>query len=64
MVLLLGAVVIGAVLCIEFRFDPPAWIVMLLWPTVTLPLVVMLMRPLKVALIVQRYRHRAAEMGL
>lgn len=63
-ILLLGAVVIGAVFWVEFRFNPPGWVHLLLWPTVTIPLAVLLMRPLKAALIVQQYRHRAAEMGL
>jgi len=63
-VLLLGAVVIGAALWVEFRFNLPGSIHLLLWPTVTIPLAVLLMCPLKAALIVQQYRHRAAEMGL
>jgi len=49
---------------VEFRFNPPGWVHLLLWPTVTIPLAVLLMRPLKAALIVQQDRHRAAEMGL
>ncbi len=62
-ILVLGAVMMGAVFFVEFRFNPPAWIHLLLWPTLTIPLAILLMRPLKAALIMQHYRHRAPEMG-
>jgi uncharacterized protein (DUF983 family) len=35
-----------------------------LWPIVTVPLAIALMRPLKAALVALQFRHRASEMGL
>lgn len=60
--LVLGALIMGLVLWVEFRFNPLAWVHAVLWPLVTVPLAIGLMRPLKAALIVQQYRHRASEM--
>ena len=58
----LGAIIMAAVLWVEFQFNLPAWVHLVTWPTVTIPAAVLLMRPLKAALIVQSYRHRAVEM--
>lgn len=63
-ILVLGAVIVGLVLWVEFRFHPPAWVHAVLWPVITIPLAIGLMRPLKAALIAQQYRHRASEMEL
>ncbi len=63
-ILLLGAIIMAAVFWVEFRFNPPAWVHLVIWPTVTIPAAILLMRPLKAALIMQHYRHRAAEIGL
>ncbi len=62
LVLMLGAVIAGMVLWVEFRFHPPAWVHAAIWPIVAIPLSIGLMRPLKAALIAQQYRHRASEM--
>jgi uncharacterized protein (DUF983 family) len=35
-----------------------------LWPVVTIPLAVLMMRPAKAALVALQYRHRSSEMGL
>lgn len=64
LILVLGAVVVALVLWVEFRFHPSPWVHAVLWPTVTIPLAILLMRPLKAALIAQQYRHRASEMEL
>ncbi len=63
-ILVLGAFVVAMAFWVEFRFEPPLWVHALLWPVVTIPLAVLLMRPAKAALIAQQYRHRSAEMGL
>jgi uncharacterized protein (DUF983 family) len=63
-ILLLGAIVIGLVFWVEFRFSPPLWLHAVLWPVVTIPLAVLMMRPAKAALVALQYRHRATEMGL
>ncbi len=63
-ILLLGAIVVGLAFWVEFRFNPPLWVHILLWPLVITPLALLLMRPLKAGLIAQQYHHRASEMGL
>jgi len=63
-IMVLGAFVVGMAFWVEFRFNPPLWVHVILWPFVTIPLAILLMRPAKAALIAQQYRHRASEMGL
>jgi uncharacterized protein (DUF983 family) len=63
-IMVLGAFVVGLAFWVEFRFNPPLWVHVILWPVVTIPLAILLMRPAKAALIAQQYRHRASEMGL
>jgi len=64
LILVLGAVIVALALWVEFRFHPSPWVHAVLWPTITIPLAILLMRPLKAALIAQQYRHRASEMEL
>jgi uncharacterized protein (DUF983 family) len=61
-ILLLGAVLVGGAVWVEFRFEPPLWVHAVLWPLVALPGAVAVMRPAKAALVALQYRHRAAEM--
>jgi uncharacterized protein (DUF983 family) len=63
-ILVLGTVVVGLAFWVEFRFEPPLWVHALLWPAVTLPLALLMIRPLKAALVALQFRHRASEMGL
>jgi uncharacterized protein (DUF983 family) len=63
-IFVLGAVVVGLAFWVEFRFSPPLWVHAVLWPIVTVPLAIALMRPLKAALVALQFRHRASEMGL
>ena len=63
-ILALGAIVVGLAFWVEFRFEPPLWAHALLWPAITLPLAILMMRPLKAALVALQFRHRASEMGL
>jgi uncharacterized protein (DUF983 family) len=63
-ILLLGAIVVGLAFWVEFRFSPPLWLHAILWPVVTVPLAVLMMRPAKAALVALQYRHRSTEMGL
>ncbi len=59
-----GAIVVGLAFWVEFRFEPPLWIHVIIWPLVTVPLTIALMRPLKAALVALQYKHRSSEMGL
>jgi len=63
-ILVLGTVIVGLAFWVEFSFNPPLWLHVVLWPLVTIPLAIVLMRTAKAALIAQQYRHRSAEMGL
>jgi uncharacterized protein (DUF983 family) len=63
-IMVLGAIVIGLAFWVEFRFEPPLWVHAVLWPTVTLPLAILITRPVKAALVAAQFRHRPSEMGL
>jgi len=63
-ILVLGAVVVIMAFWVEFRFSPPLWVHAVLWPVVTIPLAILLMRPAKAALVALQFRHGASEMGL
>ena len=63
-ILVLGAIIVGLAFWTEFRFHPPLWLHAILWPLVTIPLAIAMIRPTKAALIALQYRHRATEMGL
>ena len=63
-ILLLGAIIVTLAFWVEFRFSPPLWVHAVLWPVITVPLAVLLMRPAKAALIALQFRYRSREMGL
>lgn len=63
-IMVLGAIVIGLAFWVEFRFNPPLWVHAILWPVVTVPLAVLLTRPMKAALVALQFRTRPNEMGL
>ena len=45
----LATVVVALAFWVEFRFSPPPWVHAVLWPAVTLPLAILMMRALKAA---------------
>src|SRR5206468_4237956 len=57
-ILILGALVVGLAIWVEIVFAPPIWVQMLLWLPVTLGGAILMLRPLKAALIALQYRHR------
>jgi uncharacterized protein (DUF983 family) len=63
-IMVLGAIVMILAFWVEFRFEPPLWVHAILWPVVTLPLAILIMRPVKAALVAAQFRHRPHEMGL
>jgi uncharacterized protein (DUF983 family) len=63
-ILVLGAIIVGLAFWSAFRFHPPLWVHAILWPLITIPLAIAMIRPVKAALIAIQYRHRASEMGL
>ena len=62
-ILVLGAIIVFLAFWVEIRFEPPLWVHAIIWPLVTIPAAILMMRPAKAALIAQQYRYRAAEMG-
>jgi uncharacterized protein (DUF983 family) len=60
-IMIVGFIVVGLALFVEFTFAPPYWLHALLWIPLILILSFGLLRPLKGFLIAQTYRHRAAE---
>lgn len=63
-IMVLGAIVICMAFWVEFHFIPPLWVHVILWPAVTLPLAVLITRPVKAALVAAQFRTRPSEMGL
>lgn len=64
LIMVLGAFVVGMAIWVEFHFSPPLWVHAVLWPIVTIPLAILIMRPMKAALVAAQFRHRPHEMGL
>lgn len=59
--MIVGFVVVGLALYVEFTFAPPLWVHAILWIPLILVLAIGMLRPLKGFLIYQQYRHRARE---
>lgn len=64
LILVLGFLMVGLAVWVEFTFSPPLWVHALLWPTLTIPLAIIMMRPLKAFLVAQQFRYRPDTMGL
>ena len=59
--LIIGALVTGLALWVEFTFHPPFWVHVALWVPVTAGLVTWGLRASKAALLVAEYKRRAVE---
>lgn len=59
--MIVGFIVVGLALFVEFTFHPPYWLHALIWVPLILGLSIGMLRPLKGLMIAQQYRHRAAE---
>ena len=60
-ILILGFLVLGAALIVEFKIGPPVWVHVVLWGLLTPLLAFFLLRLLKATLIAQQYKHKAQE---
>ena len=60
-ILVVGALVCGAALYVEFTWSPPIWVHVLLWAPAIAVLTIFFLRVIKAALLVLQYRHRAGE---
>jgi uncharacterized protein (DUF983 family) len=63
-IMVLGAIIVGLAFWTEFHFAPPVWVHAVVWPVVTVPLAILMIRSAKAGLIAMQFRHRASEMGL
>lgn len=60
-IFILGFLVLGGALIVEFKFGPPVWVHILLWGVLTPALAFGLLRTIKGLLIAQQYKHQAEE---
>ncbi len=60
-ILILGFLVLGGALWVEFTFGPPAWVHAVLWGLATPLVAVGLLRFLKATLIALQFHHKAEE---
>jgi uncharacterized protein (DUF983 family) len=58
---ILGFLILGGALLLEFKVGPPVWVHILLWGVATPILAFLLLRVLKATLIALQYRHKAEE---
>ncbi len=60
-IFILGFVILGGALLVEFRLGPPVWVHIVLWGLLTPLLAFFLLRVLKATLIALQYKHQAEE---
>jgi uncharacterized protein (DUF983 family) len=60
-ILILGGLVLGGALLVEFKFRAPAWVQVGLWGVLTPLLAFALLRLLKATLIALQYKHKAEQ---
>lgn len=60
-ILILGALVMPLVFWVEFSFEPPLWVHILIWPIVVGGGAIGLLRPMKGVLVALQFHHQAAE---
>ena len=62
--IVLGAIIVGAAFWVDMRFAPPLWVHAVIWPPVTGVLAVVMTRYIKAFFTVQQYHTRRDEMGV
>lgn len=60
-IMILGFLILGSALIVEFKLNPPLWLHVVLWTPVTLVVALGLLRPLKAVLIALQYHHKAGQ---
>jgi len=60
--IVLGAIIVGAAFWVDFHFQPPLWVHAIIWPPVTGVLVVLMTRYIKSFFAAQQYNTRRSEM--
>ena len=61
MIMIAGAIVVGAALIVEVKYQPPFWVHAALWLPLTLAVTLWPLRAIKSLLIALQYHHKAAE---
>jgi uncharacterized protein (DUF983 family) len=59
-IFILGFLVLGLALYVQFKFDPPLWLLLGIAAPVTLGLAIGLLKPLKATLIALQFKNKAA----
>ena len=62
-ILIESAVLVALAFWVEFRFNPPLLVHIILWPLLAIPGAILMMRPVKAFLVAQQFRNRPEEMG-
>ena len=62
--MVLGAMIVGGALWLDFTYEPPLWVHALIWPPLIVVLALVMTRYLKSFLAVQQYHVRKSEMGV
>jgi uncharacterized protein (DUF983 family) len=60
-IFILGFLVLGLALYVEFTYEPPVWVHVVLWGALTPLIALALLRLLKAILIALQYKHKAEE---
>ena len=60
-IFILGFLILGGALLVEFKLNPPAWVHIVLWGLLTPLFAFFLLRVLKAALIALQFTHKAEE---
>jgi uncharacterized protein (DUF983 family) len=58
---IVGILVVGLALVVEFAYEPPIWLHLVVWSVLTIVLSLAMARPAKGLMIALQYRHRAEE---
>lgn len=61
LIMIVGTLITIGAIAVELSFEPPFWVHILIWPPLTLALVLGLLRIAKAALLALEYRTRARE---
>lgn len=63
LILIVGAIVVGLAVWLQFSLAPPFWVHILLWVPISTALVIFGLRAAKAALVYAEFRNRAGEAG-
>jgi uncharacterized protein (DUF983 family) len=56
-IFIVGAIVVGGAMWLEFTFSPPLWVHAAIWIPLIFPLTILVIRIIKAVLVRQQYRH-------